>query len=62
MKLLPTGKTDLLPRFISKKGRPFNAFLVLGEKGKVEFEFEKREPKKPGAKKAPPKKAAAAAK
>src|SRR5213594_112101 len=28
-KLLTTGKTDLLARFISRKGRPFKAFLVL---------------------------------
>jgi DNA topoisomerase III len=39
-KLLATGKTDLLPRFISKRGRPFKAFLVLGAEGKVGFEFE----------------------
>jgi DNA topoisomerase III len=39
-KLLATGKTDLLPRFISKRGRPFKAFLVLGPDGKVGFEFE----------------------
>jgi DNA topoisomerase III len=45
-KLITTGKTDLIPRFISKKGKPFSAFLVLGEQGKVGFEFEKREPKK----------------
>lgn len=45
IKLVETGKTDLLPRFISKKGRGFSAFLVLDEKGKVGFEFEKREPK-----------------
>jgi len=44
VKLLETGRTDLLPKFISKKGRPFKAFLVV-EKGKVGFEFEKREPK-----------------
>jgi DNA topoisomerase-3 len=43
-KLLTTGRTDLLPKFISKKGRPFKAFLVL-ENGKVGFEFEKREPR-----------------
>ena len=47
-KLLGTGRTDLLPKFISKKGRPFKAFLVL-ENGKVGFEFEKREPKGKGA-------------
>src|SRR5881628_1037432 len=44
-KLLNTGKTDLLPRFISRKGRPFKAFLVLNDKKDVGFEFEKREPK-----------------
>src|SRR5204863_473631 len=44
-KLLITGKTDLLPRFISRKGRPFKAFLVQTEKKDVGFEFEKREPK-----------------
>jgi DNA topoisomerase-3 len=42
-KLLNTGKTDLLPRFISRKGRPFKAFLVLTDKKDVGFEFEKRE-------------------
>ncbi len=50
VKLLATGKTDLLPRFISKKNKPFAAFLVLEEKGAVKFEFEKRV-KKPAAKK-----------
>jgi DNA topoisomerase-3 len=44
-KLLATGKTDLLERFISRKGRPFKAFLVLNEKKGVGFEFEKRDPK-----------------
>jgi DNA topoisomerase-3 len=44
-KLLTTGKTDLLHRFISKKGRPFSAFLTRGEDGKVSFEFAPREPK-----------------
>ena len=44
-KLLATGKTDLLDRFISRKGRPFKAFLVLTDKKDVGFEFEKREPK-----------------
>jgi DNA topoisomerase III len=43
-KLLETGKTDLLEKFISKKGRPFKAFLVFKE-GKVGFEFEPRAPK-----------------
>src|SRR5947199_2582698 len=44
-KLLATGKTDLLERFISRKGRPFKAFLVLNDKKDVGFEFEKRDPK-----------------
>src|SRR5437016_1135636 len=43
-KLITTGKTDLLPKFISKKGRPFSAHLKL-EKGKVGFEFAERAPK-----------------
>jgi DNA topoisomerase III len=41
-KLLATGKTDLLHKFISKKGRPFSAFLVKGGDGKVSFEFAPR--------------------
>jgi DNA topoisomerase III len=40
-KLLTTGKTDLFTRFISKKGRPFKAFLVVKD-GKIGFEFEPR--------------------
>jgi len=44
-KLLATGKTDLLERFISRKGRPFRAFLVLTDKKDVGFEFEKRDAK-----------------
>ena len=43
-KLIATGKTDLLHRFISKKGRPFSAYLKL-ENGKIGFEFEERKPK-----------------
>src|SRR5439155_4063198 len=44
-KLLASGKTDLLERFISRKGRPFKAFLVLTDKKDVGFEFEKHDPK-----------------
>jgi DNA topoisomerase III len=51
-KLLATGRTDLLARFISKKGRPFKAFLVKTPGAKVGFEFQARVAK-PGAK-APP--------
>jgi DNA topoisomerase-3 len=50
-KLLATGRTDLLERFISRKGRPFKAFLVVTDKKDVGFEFEKREPKPKGERK-----------
>jgi DNA topoisomerase-3 len=50
-KLLATGKTDLLHRFISRKGRPFSAFLVRGPDGSVRFEFAPRAGK---PKEAPP--------
>jgi DNA topoisomerase-3 len=43
-KLIATGKTDLLPKFISKKGRPFSAHLKLAN-GKVGFEFAERKPR-----------------
>ncbi len=43
VKLLAAGKTDLLEKFISKAGRPFSAWLVVGEDGKVSFEFPERE-------------------
>jgi len=45
IKLLHTGKTDLLPKFMSKKGRPFSAYLVTGPDGKVGFEFEPKKAK-----------------
>ena len=45
-KLLETGKTDLIDKFISKKGRPFKAFLVVNDRG-VGFEFEPRAAKSP---------------
>ncbi len=48
IKLLATGKTDLLHRFISKKGRPFSAYLVRKPDGSVGFEFEVREKKATG--------------
>jgi len=52
-KLMDAGKTDLLPKFISKKGRAFSAYLKL-ENGKVGFEFEPRKSRatKPRLKKA----------
>ena len=54
-KLLGSGKTDLLHKFISKKNRPFSAFLVVAKEGKVGFEFAPREPRKPKAASAPSK-------
>src|SRR3984893_16605215 len=47
-KMLSEGKSDLLKRFISKKGRPFDAILTL-RKGKIGWEFVKR-PARPKAK------------
>ncbi|MFO1229168.1 MAG: DNA topoisomerase III [Alicycliphilus sp.] len=57
-KLLATGKTDLLDKFVSMRTRrAFKAFLAWDkEAGKVNFEFEPRESK------FPPRKTAAAAK
>ncbi len=54
-KLLATGKTDLLDKFVSMRTRrPFKAFLAWdAEAGKVNFEFE------PRASKFPPRKAPA---
>jgi DNA topoisomerase-3 len=45
-KLLATHRTDLLGKFISKAGRPFPAYLVMDDKGKVTFEFPPREEEK----------------
>ena len=49
-KLLSTGRTDLITRFISKRGRPFKAFLVKTPGGKIGFEFMARAERKPGSK------------
>jgi DNA topoisomerase-3 len=50
-KMLETGKTDVLDKFISKKGRPFKANLVVKDGG-VGFEFAPRAAKpKAGASK-----------
>jgi DNA topoisomerase-3 len=62
-KLLETGRTDLLHRFISKKGRPFSAFLVRQPDGRVGFEFAARaggRAKPAPAREAPPTPAGAA--
>ena len=42
-KLLSSGRTDFLKEFISKRGFPFEAALVIEEKGKVGFEFAPRD-------------------
>ena len=34
------GKTEKISGFISRKGRPFSAYLVLKDDGKVGFEFD----------------------
>ena len=44
-KLLTAHKTDLLDKFISKSGKPFPAYLVMDDKGKVTFDFPPREDK-----------------
>lgn len=38
-KLLQNGRTDLIEGFISKRNRPFKAYLVL-QNGEIKFEFE----------------------
>ena len=58
IKLLETGKTDLLDKFWSKRTkRPFDAYLVLNDNGQTKFEFPPRAPKK-AAKKVAKKKTA----
>ena len=42
-KILKDKKSDVLEKFISKSGKPFPAFLVMDEKGKITFEFPARE-------------------
>ena len=42
-KLLTTRRSDLMDKFISKAGKPFPAFLVMDDNGKVTFEFPPRE-------------------
>lgn len=44
--LLNDGKTELIKGFISKKKRPFDAYLLLGKNGKISFEFPPRKPRK----------------
>ena len=44
MKLIAEGKTDLIQGFISRKGRPFDAYLKR-EDGRIAWEFPPRAPK-----------------
>lgn len=44
-KLLNEGKTELIKGFISKKRRPFDAYLLIDQKGKINFEFPPRKPR-----------------
>jgi DNA topoisomerase-3 len=53
LKIFREGKSDLLPRFISKKGKTFAAYLKL-EGDKVGFEFAPRTPKAPAKRKTAP--------
>lgn len=41
-KLFRNRRTDLLDEFISKAGKPFSAYLVMDDNGKVTFEFPPR--------------------
>ena len=45
IQLVTKGKTDLIEKFTSKKGRPFDAFLVRQE-GRISWEFPPRKPAK----------------
>ncbi len=44
--LLSEGKTELITGFISKKKRPFDAFLLLAKNGKISFDFPPRKTQK----------------
>jgi len=44
--LLSDGKTELIQGFISKRKRPFDAYLLMDKKGKVSFEFPPRKPRR----------------
>ena len=42
VQLLAKGKTELITGFVSKKRKPFDAYLLLDGKGKLSFEFPPR--------------------
>jgi DNA topoisomerase-3 len=43
LKLIETGRSDLLKSFVSRAGRPFSAFLVVEDTGKITFDFPPRD-------------------
>lgn len=45
-KLLSDGKSPLIKGFISKKKKPFDAYLLLDDKGRISFEFPPRKPRR----------------
>ncbi len=47
VQLLTAGKTELIVGFISKKKRPFDAYLLLAKNGTLSFEFPPRKEKSP---------------
>ena len=49
--LLRDGRTELIEGFISKKRRPFDAYLILAKNGTIRFEFPPRKSKKGGQQK-----------
>jgi DNA topoisomerase-3 len=49
IQLVTQGKTDLIEKFTSKKGRPFDAYLVR-QGPRIAWEFPPRKPREPGAK------------
>ena len=46
IQLLNDGKTELITGFISKRKKPFDAYLLLDDKGKITFEFPPRKMKR----------------
>lgn len=49
IQLVTRGKTDLIEKFTSKKGRPFDAYLVR-QGNRIAWEFPPRQPRKDAAK------------
>jgi DNA topoisomerase III len=49
IQLVSRGKTDLIEKFTSKKGRPFDAYLVR-QGDRIVWEFPPRQPRKDGVK------------